>query len=350
MDSSGSNNQQFSEGEFATDLGIERRRGGRGVLAEGVNGYSQTWWPICRSSQVAAGKAIGVNFLDGRVAVFRPAQGGAPQVVSAYCPHNGADLSIGEVIDDQLRCRFHHWRFNTAGACVATGCGDRVPPRARLFAYPTRERYGLIWAFNGETPLFELPDLVHPDDQLEFHAEIPHLDINADPWIFMCNTLDFNHIRCVHGLRFDGDDPDRDIVWAPHQVSYPMRGHFEQGGAPVRYDLAIHGTNIFWQTGEANGKWFAFLFPCGMHRPGTMRAYYIVATLKEAAPEAQQSVRETLDFAMNLERMVVEQDLEILNTIRFTRGMYTNADRALGKFVDHIAKYPRAHPGADFIR
>jgi hypothetical protein len=81
-----------------------------------------------------------------------------------------------------------------------------------------------------------------------------------------------------------------------------------------------------------------------------MRAYYIIATLKEAAPEAQQSVRETLEFAMNLERMVVEQDLEILNTIRFTRGMYTNADRALGKFVDHIAKYPRAHPGADFIR
>ena len=351
MDSAGSTNQRISEGEFATDRGIDRRRTGRGVIPEGTDGlFSQTWWPICRAAEVGAGQVVGANFLDGRVAVYRPAEGGEPRVVSAYCPHNGADLSIGDVVDDQLRCRFHRWRFNSTGVCVATGCGDPPPPRARVFAYPTQERYGLIWAFNGETPLFELPDLGYPDEELQFHTDIPHLDINADPWVFMCNTLDFNHIRCVHGLVFDGADPDSEIEWAPHQVSYDLRGRFEATQAPVDYRVAIHGTNIFWQTGKANGKWFGFLFPCGLHRPGTMRAYYVIATRREDGPGGESLVHDTLKFAMELERMVVEQDLEILNTIRFTRGAYTRADRTLGRFVDHIMAHPRAHPGSEFIK
>jgi hypothetical protein len=61
-------------------------------------------------------------------------------------------------------------------------------------------------------------------------------------------------------------------------------------------------------------------------------------------------VQETLDFAQKLEIAVVDQDVEILNTIRFTRGMFTRNDKALGRFVDYLSTYPRAHPGADFIR
>jgi hypothetical protein len=38
------------------------------------------------------------------------------------------------------------------------------------------------------------------------------------------------------------------------------------------------------------------------------------------------------------------------DTIRFSRGMFTRSDRALGRFLDYLQKYPRAHPGRDYIR
>ena len=32
--------------------------------------------------------------------------------------------------------------------------GDKNPPAAKIFSYPAAEAWGLIWAFNGDTPLF----------------------------------------------------------------------------------------------------------------------------------------------------------------------------------------------------
>jgi phenylpropionate dioxygenase-like ring-hydroxylating dioxygenase large terminal subunit len=344
-------NARHSLGEFAVDRGIDARRTGRGLVFEGQDQqYTQTWWPLCRSSELAKGAALGRGFLDGRVAIFRTTEGVA-QVVSAYCPHNGADLSVGEVHGSELRCKFHRWCFDTQGQCTRTGSGDRVPPGARVFAYPTRERFGLIWAFNGEQPLFELPDLGFPDEELVFYPDVPSVDINVDPWIFMCNTLDFNHIRCVHGIEFDHEDPVESIDWSPYRVKYSLAGRFKETGARVEYDVAIHGTNIFWQAGKLDGQWFSFLFPAGLHRPGTTRCYYIVAAHKGDGSEAAlKTAQATAKLGMDLERMVVEQDLDILNTIRFKRGMFTRSDKALGRFIDHVTKYPRAHPGADWIK
>jgi len=342
---------RFMHGDPATDRSIDRRQRGRGVIHEGDDGlFSQTWWPLCRSTDLPAGKVIGRNFLDGRVVLFRDADGKAA-VVSAYCPHNGADLSVGRVEEGQLVCAFHEWRFNGEGRCTRTGGGDTVTPGMRTFRYPTIERYGLIWAFNGETPLFDLPGLGLPDEELVFHEDIPIIDLLADPWIFMCNTSDFNHISCVHKIDLENEDPAGDIVWNDFGYDYHLRGTFRDTGDPIEYQLGIAGTNIYFQTGSANGRWFAFLYPCGLHRPGTLRSYVVIATRKsDGTPEDDRRVRETLDFAMELEKMVVSQDAEILNTIRFTRGMLTRSDKALGLFLNYLGAYPRAHPGADHIR
>jgi nitrite reductase/ring-hydroxylating ferredoxin subunit len=40
-------------------------------------------------------------------------------MLDAYCPHLGANLSVGgKVVDDSLVCPFHGWSFNSAGKCV----------------------------------------------------------------------------------------------------------------------------------------------------------------------------------------------------------------------------------------
>lgn len=342
-------NSAFSQGPFKTDQDIDARRRGRGVTFEGDGGvYSQTWFPMCTSDEVSKGEVIGRAFLDGQVAIFR-GEDDVASVVSAYCPHNGAHLQNGSVIGNEIRCAFHHWCFDASGKCVRTGSGDPIPPRGNLFKYPTQERFGLIWAFNGLEPTWDLPDLGYPDDELVFHPRIATLDLIADPWTFMCNTLDYNHLRSVHGIHFDAEDPIGEIQWTDHSVVYPLKGTFQPSGDRIDYKVGIFGTNIFWQTGTIEGRWFGFLFPLGLHRPGTHRSYFIIASRKVDGGEDEPETRAFLDFALNLEREVVSQDMQILNSIRYTRGHFTHSDRALALFIDHLNRFPRAHPGSEFI-
>ncbi|GAA3598190.1 hypothetical protein GCM10022235_82490 [Kribbella ginsengisoli] len=109
----------------------------------------------------------------------------------------GADLSVGDMVDGTLRCAYHYWRFDGGGACVATGSGDPVPRGAQLYRFPTVERYGLIWAFNGNEPLFDLPDMPFPDEDLVLGIEVYPL-IDMDPWILLCQAPDVQHHRVVH--------------------------------------------------------------------------------------------------------------------------------------------------------
>ena len=93
------------------------------VPREGEGGvFSETWYPICLSTDLAPGAVIGRPFLDGRVIVFRGEDGYA-RVMSAYCPHLGADLSVGSVEGNHVVCAFHRWEYDANGRCVRTAIG-----------------------------------------------------------------------------------------------------------------------------------------------------------------------------------------------------------------------------------
>ena len=119
-------------------------------------GFHQSWYAIARSDEVKAGEVIGRDFLDGRAIAYR-GENGQAVVMNAYCRHLGADLSMGKVFGNDIRCAFHHWQYGPDGACTKIPASEKIPKAAKMFKYPTVEKWGLIWAFNGETPLFGLP-------------------------------------------------------------------------------------------------------------------------------------------------------------------------------------------------
>ena len=134
--------------------------------AEGEGGvFTQSWFPVALASELVAEQILGLEFLDGKIVLFR-APDGTVRAMSAYCPHVGADLSVGKIVDGRVQCAFHHWEYSTEGICVKTGIGDPPPKTACLFVFPVQERYGIIWVFNGEEPLFDLPQMPYPDDEL----------------------------------------------------------------------------------------------------------------------------------------------------------------------------------------
>src|SRR5205085_1059112 len=128
--------------------------------------------------------------------------GGRPVVMPRFCPHMGASLALGDVVDGCLRCPFHHWRFAASGACVEIPRIERIPTTARHPPYPTIERYGYIWVWYGTAePMFELPDF-------------PALEAGSGDYVgfrfsdettgtvrqLLENAVDYFHFLTLHGL------------------------------------------------------------------------------------------------------------------------------------------------------
>jgi len=111
----------------------------------------QNWFAVALSDEVAPGAVVGVPFVDGRLAVFRR-DDGTIAALSARCAHMGADLAAGEVVDDELRCMFHHFCYGADGVCTRIPSGGRPPATARVHSFPVAESVGLVWVFNGESP------------------------------------------------------------------------------------------------------------------------------------------------------------------------------------------------------
>ncbi|MBW4721451.1 Rieske 2Fe-2S domain-containing protein [Saccharothrix obliqua] len=326
------------------DESAPRRRLVTPPPAEGADGlFSQTWYPICLSDELTGGKPVGVDFLGGRVVVFR-GPGGRAQVLSAYCVHVGADLSVGEVVDDRLRCRFHHWSYDVDGRCTGTGIGDPVPEGARLFRFPTAEKYGVVWAFNGLRPLFELPDLPHPADRLVLRASAFPRSLPSDPWVITAQTLDLQHFSQQHefGLL---TDPSTTVRRTAHSMGCDLDLRLRDG-ADFRVRADIHGTNIYWQTGTLDGRWFCWITGVGLPRPQESVSTFICGTVRgDDDDEAQRF----LDTATGVMMSLLDDDAAVLSTIHYRPGLLTESDETLRGFLDYLNGIPRAHPSADFL-
>jgi nitrite reductase/ring-hydroxylating ferredoxin subunit len=315
------------------------------VPAEGQDGlFSQSWFPICLARDVAPDALRGYDFLDGRVVVWRDAAGVA-HVTSAFCPHLGASLEAGDVVDDTLRCAFHHWRYGTDGRCVATAIGDTPPRHAALYVFPSVEKYGLVWAFNGEAPLYALPDFPHPPEALLMKTiELPEL-MPVDPWVQCANTPDMQHIKTLHRVTFDDGDPDDGIEWGAYDLQYDFRGRYDTG-VRAEWRIGVFGTSLYYQSAAIEGRWFGFLVPMGLPRPGFSRNFMTIAVRKTDDPAGDRAF---LESCLLLEMAIVGEDTHVMSTMRFRPGTLTRSDRTLARYFRFLRAYPRAHPSRPFI-
>ena len=303
----------------------------RKVTAAG--GYHQSWFPIALAADVAPGRAIGRDFLGTRVVVYRDAAGAAV-VQGAYCPHLGADLSVGEVVDGQIRCGYHHWRFDCAGRCVDIPAGDRIPPGARIPTYPSAEAWGLVWAFNGDTPSFPVPRI--PDvEERELVYETHFRGTRAiDPWVAVSNGVDFQHLRTLHGLAA-AVDPD-DVVVSEHGIEYRVEGDgFLQHGL-------ITGVNVFSQHLRIMGGDLYMLFCGAPITHGHSMGFYVYGVRDTGV--GADDVAERLAGLGQLVRRLLAEDAPVLDTIRFRPRTLVASDRHLARFLRYVRDFPRASP------
>jgi len=131
------------------------------------------WLPLIESDELGPpdGSAQRVRLLGEDLVVFRDTDGRVGLLAQA-CPHRRASLYFGRNEQRGLRCVYHGWKFDVAGACIempTEPTGSRLRESVRTTAYPCRERQGIVWAYLGPKadppPLPQLPWALVPPAQ-----------------------------------------------------------------------------------------------------------------------------------------------------------------------------------------
>jgi phenylpropionate dioxygenase-like ring-hydroxylating dioxygenase large terminal subunit len=123
------------------------------------------WAPVMASEHVPPNQII-QGFLHGQeLAIWRNAQGDI-QVWENRCPHRGTRFTLGRIIDGQLSCGYHGWRFAGGGQCSFIPALPKLIPPKSIAAktYSAVERYGMVWAALGQ-PANEVPAIPALSDQ-----------------------------------------------------------------------------------------------------------------------------------------------------------------------------------------
>ncbi|MGO9450120.1 MAG: aromatic ring-hydroxylating oxygenase subunit alpha [Candidatus Binataceae bacterium] len=324
------------------DSSVRPRGAGRSRSAKTPAGFHQSWYAIARADEVAPGQVLGRDFLEGRAIVYR-GESGRAAVMSAYCRHLGADLGVGKVVGDDVRCAFHHWQYGPDGVCSKIPASEKIPKAARVFKFPTAEKWGLIWAFNGEKPLFDVPDFPgFKESDLQYHT-VEAFDLPVEPWVPFTNSMDFQHLRVLHGLKIDFDPNQIEV--GEHRIQYDVR--FEDPNLGV-FDQTIRvtGTNTIALAGRLNGM-SVFSMATGSPTPdGRTHGWMVTAVPRAEGDDALRA--QQLQIGEAFFKRLIDEDTPVLSTAHFHEGVLIEADRALAMFFQYVKRFPRARPAARF--
>ncbi|KAG0353143.1 hypothetical protein BGZ54_002392 [Gamsiella multidivaricata] len=107
--------------------------------------YPNGWYKLARSADVKPGQVLSVNGLGRAFAVFRGEVDEEVHILDALCPHLGANIAIGGVVEgDAVKCPFHGWKFDGNGLCIDIPYAKSIPSLAKTKQWTHREFAGVI--------------------------------------------------------------------------------------------------------------------------------------------------------------------------------------------------------------
>jgi phenylpropionate dioxygenase-like ring-hydroxylating dioxygenase large terminal subunit len=103
------------------------------------------WHPVASITALGC-TPLAVKLLDQELVLWRDLSG-AVHAFADQCPHRGARLSLGRVVDNRLECAYHGWQFDRQAQCRLIPATPELGPSAALKAcqYQTQVAYDLIW-------------------------------------------------------------------------------------------------------------------------------------------------------------------------------------------------------------
>jgi phenylpropionate dioxygenase-like ring-hydroxylating dioxygenase large terminal subunit len=288
------------------------------------------WYAVALSTEVTGTEPVGVSFFDGRLALYRTPSGSVV-ALDSRCPHMGADLARGDIVDDQLRCMFHHFRFGPDGHCTAIPSGGRIPASARVRSFPCSERWGLVWVFNGDEPSDPPPGIRdYNDDGLLVRSRRTDV-FPVEPWVIMINFFDFQHLRYVHNLNFDFDEST--IRWYDQRVEYDITFILPDGLVSAQRNRLTGTNTVSWVTsGEVDSMGMFTSTPTS----AGSQSYYVAAT----PGGVDENGEERLQLQERIADEFLKDDTRAFAGMRFHEGALVAEDRSIVRYLSYVKNYP----------
>lgn len=235
------------------------------------------WLPAALSEELVGPRPLApVTLLGERLVLFRNPDG-TLGLIGRQCPHRGVDLCVGRLEDGGLRCPFHGWLFDAAGACLeqpAEPEGSGFHRKIRHTAYPVREANGIIFAYLGPgdpPPLPALDCFAAPDSH-----------VFAFKGLWQCNWLqalevgiDPAHASFLHRFLEDEDPAEgygRQFRDSADRSGIPMTRLLREYPRPeLRIEDTAYGLRLTALRDLGNGQTHVRvtnqLFPCAIAIP-----------------------------------------------------------------------------------
>ncbi|BAB66045.1 aromatic ring-hydroxylating oxygenase subunit alpha [Sulfurisphaera tokodaii] len=148
------------------------------------------WLPVAFSDEVK--DVYETNVLGQDIVIIRKNE--KLYGLSNRCPHRLAKLSKGKIIEDEIQCPYHGWRFNLEGKLtIVPSLGKKI--NVNLRKYYIKEKYGIIWVCINE-PKDDLPEIKEWESFRKIKCG-PYY-INANPFRVLENLFDVSHFPYVH--------------------------------------------------------------------------------------------------------------------------------------------------------
>ncbi|GAA4127276.1 Rieske 2Fe-2S domain-containing protein [Aminobacter aganoensis] len=282
------------------------------------------WHPVCYSHEIVD-KPHGVQLMGEKIVVAR--LGSDLVAMQDRCPHKGAALSLGQVVDCKLECPYHGWQFDQQGDCV------RIPAREEMASvmnrkvrkYHATESAGMIWVCLADEPKYAPPEFSELDD-----GEYRVLRGNSYDWSTSTprrleNFVDFAHFAFVHdGTIGSRENPRVEAVkvWREDNVMRFDRSGVKEPGVGKKKELLgltddwIEPTNVYHVTMPhtvhlkrifPNGKRYVLFMAASPVDATTTRSFWWQA--RDFGTEAEHDA-----FFMDFEDEVLAEDKPIIES------------------------------------
>lgn len=235
--------------------------------------YLDDVWYCGALSQELSVAPLGRVICGRPVVIFRT-ESGRVAALEDRCAHRQAPLSLGEVIGEDLQCRYHGFLFDCSGTCVHIPRQDVVPPAARVASYPVIERWGYVWLWLGPPERADrkkLPDMPWTEDT-GLRTVYFHFHVQANFQLMADNLLDVSHTDFLHKQSIGS------------QTSYKA----ESATPLVELDCRVDGDRVYFTRRVRD----TLLGPIATKWAGTSKAVDRTNVLMWEAPNTVHSVLE----------------------------------------------------------
>lgn len=162
-------------------------------------------WYVAARAKTLRAAPLAVT-IQGRPLVLFRGRDGVPAAFTDRCPHRNVPLSMGTVVQGELQCRYHGWRFDSKGACTAVpGLVDgEVSLRSRCAeTFACVEQQGFVWVYTTPNVEPATRPFVFPHfDEAPYSSVVREFHVNASVHAVVENTLDVPHTAYLHGGLF----------------------------------------------------------------------------------------------------------------------------------------------------